>query len=287
MESSSRRRRKSASLVFLSILVLILLNGYKALAQSLISGNEQAFVAGILKQAYTDVKDYYYDPKLKGVDWDARYKLYSGMVLRAHNLGEGYWIVAAFLNGLEDSHTFFVPPGHATKYDPGFRYALIGDACFITYVRSGTDAARNLRVGDQILKLDGYDVNLKDFHDVRYFFDYLVPQAAEKLVLRSPQGEVREVTVRADVKAKSRLTGLDQFIAEQNERIVEESAQVVELGDVAIWKIKIFNSWGEGFKKSISEARRHKAIILDLRENPGGSERGPCVCGQSTFRPRH
>jgi carboxyl-terminal processing protease len=272
MESLNRFRGKSPSLFFLSILILVLLNGPNVVAQPVMNRDDQALVAGILNQAYHDVKDYYYDPKLKGMDWDARYKLYSGMAARAHNLGEGYWIIAAFLNGLEDSHTFFVPPRHLTQYDSGFEYALIGDACFITHVRSGTDAARNVHVGDQILKLDGYDVNVKDFHDVQYFFNYLVPQAEEKLVLRSPQGEVRDATVKAEVKVNGRAVGIDQLVWERNERKLETSAQLVERGDLAIWKIRMFDGSGEGFNKSLAAARRHKAIILDLRGNPGGTE---------------
>ena len=35
---------------------------------------------------------------------------------------EGFRIVAAFLSGLKDSHTFFTPPERSTRYDTGYRF---------------------------------------------------------------------------------------------------------------------------------------------------------------------
>jgi hypothetical protein len=60
-------------------------------------------VSGMLRDAHDEVKKNYYDPKLHGVDWDARYQQYSAKLDKAHNLGEGFRVVAAFLSGLKDS----------------------------------------------------------------------------------------------------------------------------------------------------------------------------------------
>jgi hypothetical protein len=40
---------------------------------------------------------------------DARYREYSERIGNAHSMNEGFQVVAAFLAGLKDSHTYFSP----------------------------------------------------------------------------------------------------------------------------------------------------------------------------------
>jgi len=107
-------------------------------------------ISDMLRKAYEEVSKHYYDPKLQGIDWPARYKKYAERIDTAPNLGEGFSIVAAFLSGLKDSHTFFVPPGRAVRYESGYRFALVGNSAFITRIRPNTDAAAKLHIGDEI-----------------------------------------------------------------------------------------------------------------------------------------
>ena len=58
--------------------------------------DQQAQVMGMLRDAHDEVKKHYYDPKLQGVDWDARYQHYQELLGNAHSLGEGFRIVAAY-----------------------------------------------------------------------------------------------------------------------------------------------------------------------------------------------
>ena len=135
-------------------------------------------ITEMLRGAHEDVKKYYYDATLQGLDWDARYRQYTAQVGKARNLGEGFRIVAAFLGGLKDSHTYFslrsAPTG--TKPDIAWRWWEIH--CFITQIRPNTDAASKLHIGDQVVYIDGFNVNRDDFHDLRYYFTVLAPQAS-------------------------------------------------------------------------------------------------------------
>ena len=112
--------------------------------------DQQAQVLGMLRDAHDEVKKHYYDPKLQGVDWDARYQHYQALLAKAHSLGEGFRIVAAFVGGLKDSHTRFIPPMRTTRFDSGFRFTVVGDNCFVTQIRPKTEAAEKLHIGDQI-----------------------------------------------------------------------------------------------------------------------------------------
>jgi C-terminal processing protease CtpA/Prc len=246
--------------------------------QQTLSKDEQSQISEMMRTAHDDVKNYYYDPKLGGLDWDARYRQYDAMIAKAHNMGDGFRLVAAFLGGLKDSHTFFNPPERANIYEAGYRMTLEGNDAFITQVRPGTEAESKLHIGDQIVTMDGYNVNRDDYHDLRYFFGILSPQPAAQFDLLSPAGEERKAVVSSIVKPRSRLvTDLTNTVdAGEFERHLEDNEQisrsrVVEIGDVAIWQVKQFFDNAQEFERAISIARKHKAFIIDLRGNPGGS----------------
>lgn len=254
----------------------------KAQQQAAIDSGTRSEVSDMLRCAYEEVSKHYYDPKLQGIDWDARYKQYAGRIGNAPNLGEGYRIVAAFLSGLKDSHTFFVPPSRAARYDSGYRYALVGNEAFITQVRPNTDAAAKLHIGDKIFGMNGFKVDREDFHDVEYYFNTLSPQMSMRFDLQSPAGESRQVVVAATAKPTKKVMDLtggqdyyDLIRQDENEDHATRS-QIVTQGDIAIWKLQQFFPDGsqlaiDQVEKAIGIARKHKALILDLRGNPGGS----------------
>jgi len=80
-----------------------------ASAQQKMDSENQGRVNEMLRSAYEDVKKNYYDPKFHGLDWDARYHEYQERVKKANSLGQGFAEIAAFLDGLNDSHTFSDP----------------------------------------------------------------------------------------------------------------------------------------------------------------------------------
>jgi len=237
-----------------------------------LNGDDQARFSTMLHAAYKDVKDYYFDPKLRGLEWEARYEKYKAMIGRARNVDDGLSIVAAFLSGLNDSHTYFIPPARANRFDSGYRSSVVGDNCFITHIRPGTEAAEKLQVGDQVMALDGFKMSRADFHDARYFFEILTPRAAEQLDLRSPLGAQRRVVVNGIVKPV--MPGMDFWdrVRRQEDVAHTTRSRVVELGDVAIWKLQRFAVEDETVEKAIGKARKHGTLILDLRGNPGGPE---------------
>lgn len=249
----------------------------RAQQQSVLSKDKQGTISDILRDAHDEVKKNYYDPKLHGLDWDARYKQFSDKIANAHDLGEGYRIVWAFLSDLKDSHTYFMPPSRPVHFDYGYRYALVGDSCLITQIRPDTDAAAKLHVGDQIVKMNGFDVMRQDFHDVRYFFGLLSPQLSMKLTLRSPSGEEREAVVKSVAipqKAVLDYTQGTDFVDQVRRYQNLDHAtrdQIIESGDVAIWKVQEFDLDIDKILKRLGTVRKHKTLILDLRGNSGGA----------------
>ena len=244
-----------------------------------ISKDDAYRVRRMLRDAYDAVKRNYYDPTFHGVDLDARYQACGQELDAEPSMNAALTVVAAFLNSLNDSHTYFSPPARPYKIDYGYRLAPIGDETFITRVRPGTDASGKVRAGDRLLALDGRPITRAQFSSAEYTLNVLEPRQTTRLTLRSPTGVDREVVVDTTVVKGRQLrnfTGSDGFMdmtdffheQEASDHVLRQ--QFAELGDVMIWKMPIFLLENGDIDKLFSMARRHSTLILDLRGNPGG-----------------
>jgi hypothetical protein len=102
--------RHLSSFVFPLIAVLLLAPLGSLHAQQKMDRITEERLRQMLRDAYDNVQKNYYDPKIHGFDWDARYHQFQEKMKRAVTLGQGLTVVAGFLEALNDSHTFFQPP---------------------------------------------------------------------------------------------------------------------------------------------------------------------------------
>ena len=234
----------------------------------------------ILHDAYDNVKKHYYDPKFHGLDLDARYHQYDEKISAAGSLSQSFGMVAGFLDGLNDSHTFFNPPARPYRVDYGYRIQMYGNDCFVTRVRPGTDAETKVHPGDQILGYNKFNVTRTDFWKMSYYFNSLAPQKGSILEVRDSSGQSRELTIDAKVRELKRvldLTGHDgggdiwdlRRQEENSDHVVRQ--RWVDAGDVMVWKMPEFFIEDHEVDRIFNDARKHKTLILDLRGNPGGA----------------
>jgi C-terminal processing protease CtpA/Prc len=234
----------------------------------------------ILHDAYDNVKKHYYDPKFHGLDLDARYHQYDEKISAAGSLSQSFGMVAGFLDGLNDSHTFFNPPSRPYRVDYGYRLQMYGNDCFVTRVRPGTDAETKVHPGDQVLGYNKFDVTRADFWKMSYYFNSLAPQKGSILEIRESSGQSRELTIDAKVRELKRvldLTGQDgggdfwDLVRqeENSDHVVRQ--RWVDAGDVMVWKMPEFFIEDREVDRIFNDARKHKTLILDLRGNPGGA----------------
>lgn len=233
----------------------------------------------MLSNIHDAVRKSYYDPTFHGVDIDARYKTYEERVKKSETLADAYRVVAAYLSGLDDSHTFFVPPRRSYLIDYGYRMQMVGNTCFITEVRPGSDAAGKLHPGDQVLSLDGYSVGRKDMWQLTYYLNQIAPKPTTEFVLRSPSGEVRKVQVVTkyvqgkhvkDLTFENSDNDFWNLILDYEKQQSLLAQRWVIHDDVMIWKMPTFTLEENDVDRMVHEARKHKTLILDLRGNPGG-----------------
>src|SRR5579859_1048897 len=244
-----------------------------------IDRNELERAEIMLQDVHDALKKNYYDPTFHGIDVDARYRTYLERVRKAATLGDAFRTIAAYLAGLDDSHTYFIPPRRSYRADYGYRMQLVGDACYITEVRPGTDAEKKLHPGDQVQSLDGFAVNRKDLWQLQYYLTQLAPKPVTEFTLRSPSGEVRKEQVLTKYEQRKHLQDLttaggfndfNRLILEEEEHQRLLTPRHAEEDDMMIWKMPTFTVDEDEIDHMVRLARKHKALILDLRDNPGG-----------------
>jgi carboxyl-terminal processing protease len=233
---------------------------------------DREFAQIMLSNVHDALKKNYYDPSFHGVDVDQRFKKYSVEIKNASTIQATFRLVEAYLVGLNDSHTVFIPPPNSKRITYGFRFEMIGDKCFITALRPDSDAAQKLKLGDQILSLDGYAVNRADLWQLEYYLNLLPPRQTTDFTLRDPSGRTRKESVIAVLQE---LPSRHPYSPSLSRMHVESwqhkiRSRSVEKGDVFIWKFASFSEEEASISHMLGEARKHKALILDLRENPGG-----------------
>lgn len=228
----------------------------------------------MLSQVHQTLRQNYYDPSFHGIDVDERFKKYLTEIKNANTFQTAYRAIESFLIGLNDSHTVFLPPPNSNRVTYGFRIKMIGDQCFAIGLRPSSDAAQKLRVGDQILSLDGYAVNREDLWQIEYYLNFLPPKRTTDFTLRDVSGKVRTENVDADVEALSKYRPSSSSLSRMHFESWQHNirSRSAEQDDVFFWKFASFNEDEPSIDHMLSEARKHRALVLDLRENSGGSQ---------------
>lgn len=254
------------------------------------SDRDRAWVLDMLQAVDADVRKYYYDPKLHGLDWDAKVREAKENIAKAGSAGFALSQVAALLDNLNDSHTVFLPPPRPYRHDYGFQMKMYGDHCLVSRVRPKSDAeSKGIKPGDEVLSVNGFTVSRDILWKIQYVFGVLRPQPGLRLQLRDAAGKERQVDVMTHIEPLPRMLDLNGPGSSWNdERRESEDAERLsrarysELPEgLLIVKVPVFApDWSKAgssvdpaaeFESIIGKARKHQALILDLRENPGGS----------------
>jgi carboxyl-terminal processing protease len=233
----------------------------------------------MLQMVARDVRKNYYDTKFHGLDWDATVDKAKQQIAAENSMNMSLSHIAAALDKLDDSHTFFIPPQHAYRHDYGWQYQMVGDHCYVTQVRPGSDAeSKGVKPGDEILSINGYPTRREILWKMQYMFSILRPQAALRLELLDPAGQQRKVDVAAKIREGKRLTDLTDggdiwdLVRDEERQDHMTRARIIDYGDaLMVLKVPEFSFTQLEVEAMIGRARKHHGLIIDLRGNPGGS----------------
>jgi C-terminal processing protease CtpA/Prc len=229
-----------------------------------------------------EVRKHYYDPKFHGLDWDGKLADTRRQIDESKSFNMAISHIAAMLDTLNDSHTFFLPPQHAYHHDFGWQYQIIGERCFVTQVRPGSDGeAKGLKRGDEILAINGFTPDRNSLWRMKYVFSVLRPQPSLQLNLQDPAGNRKQLEVVAKVRELKRVNDLTgaggasdiwELVRQGEADEHLNRARWAEYGDdLLILRFPEFSFSPSEVGEMINKARKYKALIIDLRGNPGGS----------------
>jgi carboxyl-terminal processing protease len=262
------------------LLITALLSG-TCWSQQQISNLDRGRAQDMLQTLASEVRKHYYDPKFHGVDWDAKVAEGKVKIAKANSMNMAMSNIAATLDTLNDSHTFFVPPEHESHFWYGFEYQIIGNRCYVTQVRPKSDAeTKGLKPGDEIVTFNTFNVNREDLWKVQYVFGVLRPQTSIQLELQDPAGSQRNVEVAAKIRAGKKMTDISWVNSDNIYNIIrgEETdshlnrARFREYGDdLTVLKFPVFYFSATEIDDIMGKARKHQNLIIDLRGNHGGS----------------
>jgi len=275
--------RLVAPIALASLFVSVLIVSATAMAAPPVPASEQlnsvdrGVIEQMMKDAIDAVRKEYFDPNFGGVDLSAAYAQARASLAKANSVHEGYEAVANMLRQLNDSHTQFIPPEQPFTVEAGWTMALIGDKCFVTRVKHGSDAdAKGLKAGDEIIELENVKPSRANWDDLSYSINVLAPRSSLHLVVVSPgERQPKAITTRSVVKNRQKtydLTGNEYWIAvhQEDQDLEKYESRVITFADVQIWQLRTFELKEDALDSYLRKAEKLKAVIIDLRGNPGG-----------------
>jgi C-terminal processing protease CtpA/Prc len=231
----------------------------------------------MLDRIKQDIRKNYYDPKFNGIDLDAHFKATEEKVKAANSIGEMLGITARALMEFNDSHTGFIMPAPADDVEQGWVMQMIGDKGYVIAVKPKSDAeAKGLKPGDEIISFAGSTPTRDGLWKLWYFWRY---QPGISLMVKSPGGQPRPLNIMAKTTPGKAIYNLASTTGSDRVDLIRKYEidarlhrhRYVENKDFLIWKMPAFDS-KELVGDMMEKAKKRKALILDLRGNPGGYE---------------
>lgn len=278
-------------------LLLLLISAF-VLVQSLFSSQrtteeikrESPDSTRIHKEVWEIVRDNFYDPNFRGINWQAMLGKYSPLVEKARNKEELYQIINLMLSELGTSHTELYSPSDQMYYMllsifkdaslEGFPkdipkgqilYTEIGiftkrtaKGIFISSILEGSPADKDgLKVGDRIISVEG-----KPYHPVEPFRG-----KAEQKVMMEIQRTQDPSSIQELIVTPREINPSEAFLEAQ-----KNSLRVIEKGSKSLGYIHIWSYAGEEYQQCLEECVENwnvtqniDGLILDLRGGLGGA----------------
>jgi C-terminal processing protease CtpA/Prc len=267
-------------------LLLVLSGASAAPAARTMDATDLSRAREMLHAVRLAVRDYFHDPGFKGLDLDAHFGVARERMGDAVSMEQAYRIIADTLAGLDDPHTYFIPPPVAAHYDPGWDLLIVGDDAYVSVVRPGSDAVRNgMRRGDRVLLVGGRAPSRHAFWSLRQPDYVLSPRPMLDVRLQSAGKAARDVTIRATVTPRpgSDTAGHGHGVEPSVTR--PRAPLVTDIAGVRVWTLDAFDPDATRMERAARQAiGRASAMVLDLRGNGGGAIEGLVELTRHFFR---
>ncbi len=223
------------------------------------------------------VKSRYFDPQFRGVDVDALFARAEARVKESTTQAELGVILAQTMAEFRDSHTYFIPPVRPFDIDYGFEVRMVGEAPLVIDVVKGSDAeARGLGLGDRVISVEGTPVRRENFAALSYALNMALPRRRLSLSVQTDDEPSRLLSVEASVEPRRKKIDITEWLDEVTSRMRKHPQYAwrywtYEREKVVVARLYSFMVTDELVNELMAKVHDAKALILDLRGNPGGS----------------
>lgn len=247
-------------------------------AQELLASHQRGQAKRMLSTIKSAIKEHYYDPAYRGIDIEAHFRAAEAKLDAARSLSHAYGIIAQALISFDDSHTFFVPPMDATSVEYGWEIRMVGDSCYVTAVRPGSDAeAKGLTAGDRVLRVEQYVPTRHDLWKLRYLLYTLSRRTMVRMVVQAPGAPApRTLEMASRVTKHPKVVDVDidrlgQTILNDSREARTAQNRFGRAGTVGIWRLSGFAFDPSDVDRMMDEATEDAtALVIDMRGNGGG-----------------
>jgi carboxyl-terminal processing protease len=223
-------------------------------------------------------------PSVPALDWDKTYLEFIPKVLATKSTLEYYKVLTAFCAKLKDGHTNIYEPDELDDElygRPAIATRLIEDKVIITRIFDEKLKAEGIQIGQEVLEIDNIPVK-------KYAEEMVLPYASESTpqsydvrvyqrnLLNGSTAKPVNLTVKA-INSKIFKIDLPRLSRSDISKLVPARKPFeIKMLDGNIAHIMV-NSMDDGdkvdelFAAKYNEIEKADAIILDLRENGGGS----------------
>jgi carboxyl-terminal processing protease len=223
----------------------------------------------MLRQIKVDLKEHYYDATFRGMDVEKVFAEAEQKVRNGATLNENIGTITEVLMRLNDSHTLFLPPDRKIKVTYGWQVAMIGDAPHVVGVLPGSDAEKKgLTPGDRLLAWNRYEPTRQNLWQLYYLYNYVRPQQVQRLVVQRLDGSERTLDIES--RLESRAMDFEDLLNEVMKAAEKTEDRSAVAGDTFVWRYTAFLDPKE-IERVMKKARASKALVLDMRGNPGGN----------------
>jgi C-terminal processing protease CtpA/Prc len=225
----------------------------------------------ILDVVADDVQHNFYDPKLKGLDWKALRAQAHQQIRQSQHIGEMISAISGLLYQLNDSHTIFIPPGRTEHAVYGFKAKPFGEDVYVYEVKKDGPAAKaGLELGDKVVGLNQFNVKRERFFDLMFYLEVLNPNMELDLtVLRNGAEKMIRIPTKLELHSPSFFGDFLQWRYKEPEELYSHKDYE---GNVGYIKLRTFMTYPERLMPMMGKVKSSAAVILDLRNNGGGSE---------------
>ncbi|HUA16896.1 MAG TPA: S41 family peptidase [Verrucomicrobiae bacterium] len=266
-------RRSLATYWILSLLVFNSFFAALSTAQGTLKSNRE-LMRGIAKGVHDIIQKNFYDPSLKGIDWNKELEETQKKIDATDKVGEMYAAIYWMVRKIDDSHTNFRPPEHTLEPRFEFRAKPYGETVRVYRVKeNGVADKAGLRVGDTILGLEGMVANRKNYDDTLFYYRFIQPAAVLVLDL-DRDGKRQRLEIPANVHTRlATQSALDfsKYYDWKREEETDYAEDPFEYGSSdGIGYVRLRDFIGDLAEKTLWKVKDSRALIIDLRGNPGG-----------------